>query len=189
MTVYNIIITSIIIINGIGVILAKNTITAIINLIFVFIWSAISVIIIGAEFFGIILIIIYIGAIMILFLFVIMMLNLRIVEIYNSVINYYPIGVIIGLIYYVNYSIIIKSENKGMIKYYVENNLMEEIYKNNLIEAKNNLYLLGDILYNTMISYYIIYLSIILLLGLIGSMQLAMDTNYHKEKSKKKWKL
>jgi len=51
MTIYNIIISSIIILNGIGVILSKNTITAIINLIAVFIWSAINVIIIGAEFF------------------------------------------------------------------------------------------------------------------------------------------
>jgi len=122
---------------------------------------------------------------MILFLFVIMMLNLRIVEIYNSVINYYPIGLIIGIIYYVNYWIIMKSENKRMIKYNAENNIMEEVYKNNIIESKNNIYLLGDLLYNTMISYYIIYISIILLLGLMGSMQLAMEKNYHKEKSKK----
>jgi NADH-quinone oxidoreductase subunit J len=69
--------------------------------------------ILGAEFLSIILIIIYVGAVAILFIFVIMMLNIRVVEVYNSLINYLPIGVLIagfyfmGIIYMIDHNFVL----------------------------------------------------------------------------------
>ena len=54
----------------------------------------------GAEFLAILVFIIYIGAISILFLFVIMLLNLRTIELYNTFFNYLPIGSFIGLLFF-----------------------------------------------------------------------------------------
>lgn len=77
-------------------------------LICVFLLSALCFLLIGAEFLSVLLIIIYIGAISILFLFVIMMLNLRIVEVYSSLVNYFPIGCLLGLLFYLYLMYLIK---------------------------------------------------------------------------------
>jgi NADH:ubiquinone oxidoreductase subunit 6 (subunit J) len=53
----------------------------------------------GVEFLSILFIIVYVGAIAILFLFVVMMLNIKLVEIMDNTTRYVPIGFIIGLIF------------------------------------------------------------------------------------------
>ena len=73
------------IVASMGVILAKNTVQSILFLIIVFLITTNIFIIIGAEFLALFILIIYVGAISVLFLFVIMMLNLRLVESYNTV--------------------------------------------------------------------------------------------------------
>lgn len=52
----------------------------------------------GAEFLAILLLVIYAGAIILLFLFVIFLLNLRTVELYNSFRSYIPVGVFMSLL-------------------------------------------------------------------------------------------
>ena len=66
--------------------------------------------ILGAEFLSIILIIIYVGAVAILFIFVIMMLNIRVVEVYNTLINYLPIGILIAGFYFAGIIYMIHSD-------------------------------------------------------------------------------
>ena len=63
------------------------------------------------EFLAFLFLIIYIGAIAILFLFVIMMLDIRLVEIFENSTRYLPIGMIIGLIFLVELSLILDEEN------------------------------------------------------------------------------
>jgi NADH-quinone oxidoreductase subunit J len=53
---------------------------------------------IGAEFVSLLVLIIYVGAISILFIFVIMLLNLRLVDLYTGLHNYLPIGGFIGIL-------------------------------------------------------------------------------------------
>jgi len=57
-------------------------------------------ILLGAEFLAIAVLIIYVGAISILFLFVVMMLNLRILELYSSFYHHIPIGSFIGFFFF-----------------------------------------------------------------------------------------
>lgn len=52
----------------------------------------------GAEFLAILIVLVYIGAIAVLFLFVVMLLNIRKVELYPLIINYFPIGIFIVLL-------------------------------------------------------------------------------------------
>lgn len=52
----------------------------------------------GAEFLGVLLLVIYAGAIILLFLFVIFLLNLRTVELYNDFRIYLPVGGFIGVL-------------------------------------------------------------------------------------------
>jgi NADH-quinone oxidoreductase subunit J len=167
------------------IIISKNAITSVLYLISVFLLSSLCFLLLGAEFLSVLLIIIYIGAISILFLFVIMMLNLRIVEVYNSIINYFPIGCLMGLIFYINIIYLIKQDFNFFSIYYINNNLLElGILSNNLIYSYNNLYLIGDLLYN-FYGYLLIYVALILLLAMVGAMVITLDSNYHNIQYKK----
>jgi len=84
---------------GIAVIISRNPVQSVYFLILVFAFSSVLFLIFGAEFLAILVIIIYVGAISILFLFVVMMLNLRIMELYSTFYNYLPIGSFIGLFF------------------------------------------------------------------------------------------
>jgi NADH-quinone oxidoreductase subunit J len=96
MTFYFFILSFFIILSSLLVVISNNSITSVLYLICVYVLSSLCFLLLGAEFLAILIIIVYIGAISILFLFVIMMLNLRIVEVYNSLINYFSIGSFLG---------------------------------------------------------------------------------------------
>jgi NADH-quinone oxidoreductase subunit J len=77
------------------VIYTKDSIIAIISLVLIYTLTAILLIIVGCEFLGILLIIVYVGAISILFLFIIIMLNLRVIEERNIIQNYIGVTLVI----------------------------------------------------------------------------------------------
>jgi NADH-quinone oxidoreductase subunit J len=87
------------IISSIMVISARNPIHSILFLVLVFFNVAGLLILVDIEFLAIMFIIIYVGAIGILFLFVVMMLNVKVTELTDGFIRYLPIGAIIGLIF------------------------------------------------------------------------------------------
>ena len=91
--------SSIALIASIMVINAKNPVHSVLFLILVFCNSAGLFILLGVEFLAITFIIVYVGAIAILFLFVVMMLNIKLVELNENMLRYLPIGALIGLIF------------------------------------------------------------------------------------------
>jgi len=80
------------------VITVKNPVHSIFFLVLAFLMIGALFIIFGAEYLALVLIIIYVGAIAILFLFVVMMLNIKLVEFYEHMLRYSPIGLIVFLI-------------------------------------------------------------------------------------------
>jgi len=82
------------------VIISKNPVQSVFFLIVIFLLTTVLFILLGAEFLAIAVLIIYVGAISILFLFVVMMLNLRILELYSSFYHHVPIGGVIGLFFF-----------------------------------------------------------------------------------------
>ena len=106
-----------IIISSICVILSRSAIQSILYLILVFLLCSVLFIYIGADFIGLIILIVYIGAISVLFLFIIMMLNIRILELYSTFSVYLPLAIFLGFIFlvqiiflvYLNYSYIMSS--------------------------------------------------------------------------------
>jgi NADH-quinone oxidoreductase subunit J len=87
-----------IIITAFVVVFSSNIMISILFLILIFILVAFLYIAIGVEFLAVLIFIVYVGAIAILFLFVIMLLHVRTVVLYNSYLNYLPIGAIIGFL-------------------------------------------------------------------------------------------
>jgi NADH-quinone oxidoreductase subunit J len=82
------------------VIFLNNPIQSLLSLIICFAISSIFFLILGLEFISIVLFIIYIGAIAVLFLFIIMMLNIKIIELSSSYLRYLPIGSFIILFFF-----------------------------------------------------------------------------------------
>lgn len=80
------------------VITASSPVTAVLNLILAFFNAAMLWILIGAEFLGLLLILVYVGAVMVLFLFVVMMLDVRMENLRQGMKAYLPMGLVIGLV-------------------------------------------------------------------------------------------
>ena len=90
--------SSLLIISAIGVVTVNNPVKSAIYLVFAFFTSAVLWLLLNAEFLAIILILVYVGAVMVLFLFVVMMLDINISELKEGFVNYLPIGSIVFLI-------------------------------------------------------------------------------------------
>ena len=83
---------------GCMVIAARNPVHSVLFLILAFFNSAGLFILLGAEFVAMILVIVYVGAVAVLFLFVVMMLDIDFSELREGMLQYVPIGVTIGAI-------------------------------------------------------------------------------------------
>ena len=98
------------VLSGILTITAKNPVISVIYLIFTFVLAAGYLILIGIQFIGISYIIVYVGAIAVLFLFVIMMINIKLTDILETGTQYtknLPLAISIGSLFvYIFYSII-----------------------------------------------------------------------------------
>src|ERR1700746_2532555 len=84
--------------SGVFVVSARNPVHSVLFLIVAFFNSAALFVLIGAEFLAMILVIVYVGAVAVLFLFVVMMLNIDFLELRSGFVQYLPIGSLVGLI-------------------------------------------------------------------------------------------
>ena len=83
---------------GVMVISARNPVHSVLFLIAAFFNAAGLFVLMGAEFLAMILVIVYVGAVAVLFLFVVMMLDINFVEMRQGFLQYLPIGGLIGVI-------------------------------------------------------------------------------------------
>ena len=98
------------ILSGIMVIRSKNPVHSVLFLILVFCNVSGLLILLGLDFFAMVFLVVYVGAIAVLFLFVVMMLNIKLVEINENILRYLPIGGLIGLIFLFEIFLIIDSD-------------------------------------------------------------------------------
>ncbi len=83
---------------GMGVVLSRNTMHSVLFLILCFFNAAGLFFMLDAEFLGVILILIYVGAVMVLFMFVIMMLEVNVAKLKEGVVQYLPLGGMIAVL-------------------------------------------------------------------------------------------
>lgn len=149
---------SFLIVTCISVIFSKNPVNSVLFLVLAFLNSTFLFILIGAEFVGIILAIVYIGAVAILFLFVVMMLDIQMTTLMFNIKKYIPLallfaGVILAEIIYLT---VFKSS---------KSNLSE------IVRSSNNTEEIGNVLYT---KYFIDFQlsGVVLLLAMIGAIVL-----------------
>ena len=146
--------------------ISKNTVHSVFFLILDFITVSCLFIMIGAEFLGMIMLIVYVGAVAVLFLFVVMMLNVSVPKIKSEFSKYRTIGSLVALIILLELIIII-----GGGQYNVDTTLPSSFLVNQDITNTESL---GNVLYTDHI--YLFQISgMILLLSMIGAITLTFS--------------
>jgi NADH-ubiquinone oxidoreductase chain 6 len=92
------IISGLAVISGISVIISRNPIVSVLHLIALFAYVSFYLIIIGLNFIGLSYLIVYIGAVSILFLFILMLINIRTSELQSNTSNSIPLTILIGIV-------------------------------------------------------------------------------------------
>ena len=102
---------------GLMVILAKNPVHAVLFLILAFFNAAGLFVLLGAEFLAMILVVVYVGAVAVLFLFVVMMLDVDFAELRAGFVRYAPLGAVVGIIVLVELVMVVASNviDPGML--------------------------------------------------------------------------
>ena len=153
------------ILSSLFVIFANNPVHSVLWLILTFFSVAGFFILVGAEFLALLLMIVYVGALAVLFLFVVMMLNINFVGLRSGVAQYLPFGIMIGLVIFVE-----------LMLAFVPWDFKEETI-NNITAPINttdtNTVALGKVVYT---DYFLLFqcAGIILLIAMIGSIVLTL---------------
>ena len=157
--------SSIAVFSAIMVTLSRNTVYSVFFLILVFVTVSILFIMIGAEFLGMIMLIVYVGAVAVLFLFVVMMLNVT-DQVTNKfakrgLINNLSVSSVVGAIIFLELLVVIGGwKHKGDF-------VLSDQYNSSL----SNTHALGNVLYTDYIHLFQIS-GIILLVAMIGAITL-----------------
>jgi NADH-quinone oxidoreductase subunit J len=91
------ILTFVVLVSAFLVIAARNPVHSVLWLICTFFTAAGLLVLIGAEFLAMLLVVVYVGAVAVLFLFVVMMLDVDFVELKQGFLNYLPVGALVAL--------------------------------------------------------------------------------------------
>jgi NADH-ubiquinone oxidoreductase chain 6 len=102
--------SSIALVSGVMVITARNPVHSVLFLILVFCNAAGLLILLNLDFFAMIFLVVYVGAIAVLFLFVVMMLNIKLAEINENLLRYLPVGGLIGILFLFEILVVIDND-------------------------------------------------------------------------------
>lgn len=169
--------------SGIFTIVSKNPIVSVLYLILLFSSIACYLIFIGITFIGISYLLVYVGAVSILFLFILMLINIRISELVSDNSNSIPLGLITIIIFFIPLSKLIPNNNIHINNIFSFNmNNTEPFYTSSsswdgsIIDIYD-ISSIGNIMY-TNYSIWLIETSIILLLAMVGSIVITIKQKY-----------
>jgi NADH-quinone oxidoreductase subunit J len=91
-------VSAVLVVAAIGVITARNPVHAALFLVFAFVNSSVIWLLLEAEFLAIVLVLVYVGAVMVLFLFVVMMLDVNVAQLREGFTRYAPLGALFAII-------------------------------------------------------------------------------------------
>src|SRR5881394_1234841 len=91
---------AVVVASGTMVVVSRNPVYSVLFLILAFFNAAALFVLIGAEFIAMILVIVYVGAVAVLFLFVVMMLDINLARLREGFLEYLPVGFVIAFIFF-----------------------------------------------------------------------------------------
>jgi NADH-quinone oxidoreductase subunit J len=105
---------ALVVIAALGVITARNPVHCALFLVFAFITSAVIWLLLEAEFLAVTLLVVYVGAVMVLWLFVVMMLDIDLTKLKQGFTRYAPLGTLIALIVIAQIGLVVWVRNLGL---------------------------------------------------------------------------
>ena len=155
--------------SGFMVIASRNPVHSVLFLILAFFNAAGLFVLMGAEFLGMLLVIVYVGAVAVLFLFVVMMLDINFVELRQGFLQYLPVGGTIGLILLVELAMVLGG--------WVVTPAAKTVSADPIpaLDKVTNTHALGQVLYTKYI-YLFQGAGLILLVAMIGAIVLTLRT-------------
>jgi NADH-quinone oxidoreductase subunit J len=103
---------------GVGVITSRNPVHSVLFLVLAFVTSAFLWMLLEAEFLAIVLVLVYVGAVMVLFLFVVMMLDVKVEQVRAGFTRYAPlgIGVVLLIVAQLGYVVWVRTQEMGFLR-------------------------------------------------------------------------
>lgn len=151
--------------SAVMVIVSRNPVHSVLYLILAFVNASGLFVLMGAEFLAMILIVVYVGAVAVLFLFVIMMLDVDFLELREGFIEYLPVGMVIGGIFLFELLL--------TVGFWVINPGVAKTITAAIPTNVSNTEALGLVLYTTYIHYFQLS-GMVLLVAMIGAIVLTL---------------
>ncbi len=149
------------------VIAARNPVHSVLFLILAFVNAAGLFVLMGAEFLAMILVVVYVGAVAVLFLFVVMMLDVDFAELRQGFLQYLPIGAVVGIVFLIELFMVV---GVWAIAPNVSQAIASPIPP---IASTSNTEALGHVLYTHYV-YYFQAAGVVLLVAMIGAIVLTL---------------
>ena len=159
--------SAVMIASAVMVIASRNPVHSVLFLILAFFNAAGLFILMGAEFLALILVVVYVGAVAVLFLFVVMMLDVDFVQLREGFLNYLPVGALIGFILLVELLLVLGG---WVISPDVASNIAAPIPTDSSV---SNIQALGEVLYTRYVLFFEMA-GVILLVAMIGAIVLTL---------------
>lgn len=159
--------SSVILLSALMVISARNPVHSVLFLILAFLNAAGIFVILHAEFLAMILIIVYVGAVAVLFLFVVMMLDIKTTIEKSNILQYMPIGLFIGFVFIAELVIVLINTKLELSNMQILSNPL------NKFAELSNTKAIGSVLYTDYILHFQLA-GVILLIAMIGSIVLTL---------------
>jgi NADH-quinone oxidoreductase subunit J len=165
------------VLSAILVISAQNPVHSVFFLILVFLTSAIFLFLLEVEFISLLFVLVYVGAIAVLFLFVVMMLDIKVTRAENDFFIYIPMGIFLGLIFFLE---VFMTLHENFVP--ISPLDSQQIYTNWILnlDTISNIEVLGQLIY-TYYFFYFLIAGIILLVAMVGAIVLTLN---FKQKAK-----
>jgi NADH-quinone oxidoreductase subunit J len=152
--------------SAVMVVASRNPVHSVLFLILAFVNAAGLFVLMGAEFLAMILIVVYVGAVAVLFLFVVMMLDVDFAELRQGILNYLPIGSVVGIILLIELVF-------GVVGWVISPGLPKAITAP-IATNVNNTEALGLVLYTRYV-YFFEAAGVVLLVAMIGAIVLTLQ--------------
>ena len=152
------------------VIISRNPIHSVMFLILTFCRAACLLLLLGVEFLAIIFLVVYVGAIAVLFLFVVMLLQIKLSAIEDEFFNYLPIGGLIGVLFLLEAFFVLSQDFTPLINDKINPSYLAWESK---LDNLTNLEILGQVLYTHYLLYFLLA-GAVLLVALIAAIALTI---------------
>ena len=159
--------SAVLVVSGIGMITARNPVHAALFLVFAFFNSAVIWLLLQAEFLAVVLVLVYVGAVMVLFLFVVMMLDINVAQLRAGFVKAAPLGLLVAIIVIAEIGSVVYVKSLGLEAEIATAGGTE------LAVNASNTRALGDLLY-TQYLYPLQLAAVILLVAIVAAIVLTM---------------